>query len=84
MLHVALKALHGEYQRVTKAQPQVKWPPVTSLKEQLRVTPLEKVWLDDGPGTRFVLSFQAKVDKEQHFHVFFHHWKVESAASERF
>ena len=83
VLQAALKSLHGEYQRVVKAQPQIDWPAVASLKEQLHVTPLDQVWLDDSAGTRFVLSFRAGSDKEHHFHVFFHHWKVQSVASER-
>ena len=62
----------------------MKWPVVASLREQLLVTPLDRIWLDDSHGHRFVLSFKADVDNEQHFHVFFHHWKVESIASERF
>jgi len=84
VLQVALRSVHAEYQRASKAQPQVKWPVVSNLKEQLHATPLDGVWLEDNLGHRFVLSFRAKADKEQHFHVFFHHWKVESVASERF
>jgi len=84
VLQVALRSLHVEYQRVCKAQPGVQWPVVSNLKEQLHATPMKGVWLEDTHGHRFVLSFRADIDKEQHFHVFFHHWKVESVASERF
>jgi hypothetical protein len=84
VLQVALKSVHVEFQRVSRAQPAVPWPVVSSLKEQLCATPLTGVWLEDSQGHRFVLSFRAEVDKEQHFHVFFHHWKVESVAAERF
>ena len=84
VLHAALRSLHQEYQRVVKAQPGVEWPAVSSLKEQLRATPLDAIWLEDAAGTRLVLSFRAAVDREQHFHIFFHHWKVVSAAAERF
>ena len=84
VLTMALRSLHGEYGRVRQAQPQVNWPAVSSLKEQLRATPLDGIWLEDSQGSRFVLTFRAEIDREQHFHIFFHHWKVESVASERF
>ena len=83
LMDVALAALHGEYQRVTAAQPQLKWPPAHDVETLRRLTPLGRVWLDDAHGHKFVLSFDHGHDKEHEFHVFFKNWKLESVASER-
>ena len=68
---------------MTVAQPQLKWPRVTAPQDLLRLVPLHGVWLDDGHGHKFVLSFQHQADKDQEFHVFFKNWKLESVSAER-
>ena len=83
VLKVALNAVHREYHRVTAAQPQLKWPRVSAPQDLLRLVPLHGIWLDDGNGHKFVLSFQHKADKDQEFHVFFKNWKLESVSAER-
>lgn len=83
LMAVALKALHGEYQRVTAAQPQLKCPPARDVESLRRLTALGRVWLDDAHGQEFVLSFDHGHDKAHAFHVFFKNWKLESVASER-
>ena len=83
VMKAALGALHREYQRVTVAQPQLKWPLAEAPQDLLRLVPLNGIWLDDGHGHKFVLSFQHEHDKEQEFHVFFKNWKLESVTAER-
>ena len=83
VLTVALDALHREYERVIHAQPQLKWQRVSAPPDLLRLVPLHGIWLDDGHGHKFVLSFRHGQDKDQEFHVFFRNWNLESVASER-
>lgn len=79
----ALGAVHAEYQRVHNLQPQLKWPTPTDIHHLERLTPLDRIWLDDAPGRQFVLSFGHSRDKEHAFHVFFKDEKLASVASER-
>lgn len=83
ILRVALVALHREYKRVMVAQPQLHWPAAAGPHDLLHLAPLDRIWIDDTHGHRFVLSFQHRKDKEHEFHVFFRNWKLESVASER-
>ena len=83
VMETALAALHSEYERVTHAQPHLRWPKASGPRDLLHLAPLDRIWLDDGHGHRFVLSFQHDADKEHSFHVFFRNWGLESVASER-
>ena len=79
----ALRAVHGEYQRVRQVQPNLEWPTAGDVGELEPLTPLDRIWLDDASGKQFVLSFNHARDKEHSFHVFFKDGKVRSVASER-
>ncbi len=77
-----VRALFVEYQRVRAAHPQVKWPKATE-KELFGVIPLHRVWLEEGPGHPFVLSYQSRLDRDHEFHVFFKHGKLQNVSFER-
>jgi hypothetical protein len=79
----ALRAVHQEYQRVLRQQPQLKWPAAADARDLEHLTPLDRIWFDDAPGRQFVLSFAHSRDEEHAFYVFFKDGKFTSVASER-
>jgi hypothetical protein len=76
------RALLMEYQRVRAAHPHVKWPKA-SEKDLFQIIPLHRLWLEEGPGHPFVLSYQSKLDKDHEFHVFFKQGKLRNVSFER-
>ena len=78
-----LKVLHREYQRVRRCHPSAgRWPDTADPREMQRVMVLDEIWIEDLAGQRMVLSYMTKLDKQQHFHVFFRNGKLESVAAE--
>ncbi|HET6247396.1 MAG TPA: hypothetical protein VFE47_06860 [Tepidisphaeraceae bacterium] len=77
-----LQTLFAEYKKVRKIQSHVPWPEVAKAGDLPEIIPLDAIWLEQGPGHPFVLSFQSELDKDHEFHVFFRNGKLASVAFE--
>jgi hypothetical protein len=75
-------ALFAEYEKVRRVHKSVPWPKIAGPGDLQTVIPLNSIWLEQGDGHPFVLSFQSKLDKDHEFHVFFRHGKLASIAFE--
>jgi hypothetical protein len=74
--------LYLEYQKVRKAHAETDWPKVSEA-DLLNEIPLHRLWLEEGAGHPFVLSFQSARDRDHEFHVFFRNGKLQNVSFER-
>ncbi|MDB5355253.1 MAG: hypothetical protein JWN24_1706 [Phycisphaerales bacterium] len=77
-----LAAMLPEYHKVRRAQPAARWPEAAEPGDLLKVLSFGCIWLEQGAGHPFVLSYQSDRDKNHEFHVFFREGRVVNVAFE--
>lgn len=82
LLSHILRAILPEYRKVRLAQPAAGWPEAAEPGDLLKVLSFGCIWLEQGAGHPFVLSYQSDRDKSHEFHVFFREGKVVNVAFE--